>query len=169
MVVGTPFALVMSFLAQFCMAFYMLPTVLAGGDQGGDFDASCGGKGGATFLRMISSYIFVAIVFKDLLETYDMYLWMRMFPIIEEHEEFKMQQFLDKSMDDIYEGTLISSSADLRDDKIYICCLLCLYSDAESIACSPGFSFGFGACAALSQQLRPHSECSGRNLHHGSR
>ena len=30
-----------------------------------------------------------------------------MFPIIEEHEEFKMQQFLDKSMDDIYEGTLI--------------------------------------------------------------
>ena len=58
-------------------------------------------------MRMISSYIFVAIVFKDLLETYDMYLWMRMFPIIEEHEEFKMQQFLDKSMDDIYEGTLI--------------------------------------------------------------
>lgn len=86
-------ALLISFAMQVYFGMCFVRITLANGLDGGEFNADC--SGGDPILKFLSTVPIILIVLHDLLTTYDMHLWLCMFPHAATKRELYLQRFVD--------------------------------------------------------------------------
>jgi len=81
-------AVLVSYVLQFGFGFFLLSTV--GSDP---LTSTCDGTSSA--LQFLALFSLCSLVVKDLLETFDMHLWMTMFPVADKHERLMLRVYRD--------------------------------------------------------------------------
>jgi hypothetical protein len=90
---------------QGVFTYYLFYTLAAVGERGGELDAHC--DGGSDLLRGVATAVFMSLVLSDMLETYDIHLWLTMFPTCAEHEKLKLCEFEDPDATGPRAGTIV--------------------------------------------------------------